>query len=174
MPSDPVRIDSDRLLLCEGKTIVLVLGPCCRQFEIQGFQPLDFGSKDNFHNFLRDVSLLPGFAQRVKTIAIVRDAENNAGGAFANSREALVQVGLPAPSTPGQIVNGPPRVGVFVLPDNKADGMIETLCVRSIDNDPAFECLDIFFKCVKERVGSLPSNLHKARAQAFLTTRREG
>jgi len=170
---DPIKIDSDRLLLCEGKTIKLVLGPLCGGFEIQGFQPLDFGSKDNFRNFLEDVSLLPGFAEKVKTVAIIRDAETNAAAMFKSTCEALSSFGLPFPRAPGEITDGPPAVGIFIVPDNKADGMIETLCLRSVDNDPAFPCLDQFFECVKGRLKELPSNMHKARAQTFLATRKE-
>jgi len=170
---DPIKIDSDRLLLCEGKATLLVLGPLCRHFEIRGFQPIDFGSKDNFRKFMEDVTLLPGFASRVQTVGIVRDAETSSAAAFTAVREALAALSIPAPSAPGEIVAGPPRVGVFILPDNTGDGMIETLCVRSVEEDPAFACLNIFFECVRERLGSLPSNIHKARAQAFLATRRE-
>ena len=171
MSQDPVKISSDRLLLCEGKTTLLVLGPFCRKLDIQGFQPLDFGSKDNFGNFLKDVAILPGFAAQVHTIAIVRDAENDAAAAFASVRQSLADVGLPMPNTPGEVAGDGRRVGVFIVPDNTASGMIETLCMRSVASDPAFSCIDQFFECVVQRVDVHPTNMHKARAQAFLATR---
>src|SRR5690349_952034 len=102
MAQDPIKIDSDRLLLCEGKTTRLVLGPLCRHFEIQGFQPLDFKGKDNFRDFLEDIKLLPGFTG-VKAIAIVRDAENDANAAFASVRNSLIQAELPTPEQAGGI-----------------------------------------------------------------------
>jgi hypothetical protein len=173
MRRDPISLGSDRLLLCEGKSTILVLGPLGRRHEIQGFQPLDFGSKDNFENFLRDVVLLPGFATQVHTIGVVRDAETDAKAAFASVRNALLTLDLPAPDAPGQIAKGNKRVGVFIMPDNMEPGMIETLCMQSVDADPAFVCIDQFFKCLDEHMPNGPSNRDKARAQAFLATRRD-
>ncbi|HKP05120.1 MAG TPA: DUF3226 domain-containing protein [Chthoniobacterales bacterium] len=173
MSQDPINISSERLLLCEGKTTLLVLGPFCRKMDIQGFQPLDFGSKDNFGNFLKDVTILPGFEAQVHTLAVVRDAEHDAAAAFASVRHALIEVGLPAPNAPGEVAGDDRRVGVFIVPDNADSGMIETLCLRSVASDPAFSCLDEFFECVFQRVGMPPSNMHKARAQAFLATRQK-
>src|SRR5438874_433342 len=125
MARDPVKIGSSRLLLCEGKSTLLIIGPLGRKYEIQGFQPFDFGSKDNFGNFLRDVTLLPGFVDQVHTLAIVRDAEKDVGGAFMSVCDALRALKLPTPTVPGDIVSDGVRVGVFILPDNTESGMIE-------------------------------------------------
>src|SRR5438874_1055806 len=109
---DPIKIDSERLLLCEGKTTLLVLGPLGRHFNIQGFQPIDFGGKDDFGNFLRDIKILPGFESRVSTLAIVRDAETNVNSAFDSVRNELHAAGLPVPEAAGGIVHNGLRVGV--------------------------------------------------------------
>jgi hypothetical protein len=170
MAQDPIKIELDRLLLCEGKTTRLVLGPLCRHFEIQGFQPFDFGSKDNFGNFLEDIKVLPGFAG-VKAIAVVRDAEDDANAAFASVRNSLLEANLPVPEKAGGIAPESPHVGVFLVPDNTSPGMIETLCMLSVGADPAFSCVEKFFACVSERATAHPTNLHKAHAQAFLATR---
>lgn len=173
MPQDPINIGSDRLLLCEGKTTLLVLGPFCRKLGIQGFQPLDFGSKDNFGNFIQDVTILPGFESQVHTVAVVRDAEDDAMAAFASVRQALLAAHLPTPHAPGEIAQDGRRVGVFIMPDNETPGMIETLCMSSVDSDPAFPCIQQFFDCVVDHMGEPPANMHKARAQAFLATRHD-
>lgn len=168
---DPIKIDSDRLLLCEGKTTLLVLGPLCRSFEIQGFQPINFGSKDDFRSFLEDIKVLPGFADRVRSIAVVRDAETDPDATFRSARDSLLAAGLPAPEAPGSLTVNQPRVGLFLVPDNASPGMIETLCMRSIASDPAVECVEQFFACIETRLRDGPSNMHKAQAQAFLATR---
>ncbi len=172
---DPQKIDRERLLLCEGKATRLVLGPLLRCFKIQGFQPFDFGGKDDLKSFLADLKVLPGFSTRVRTIAIVRDAEELAAGALRNVQDALRANGLPVPEQAGStgIISGPPRVGVFLMPDNQTEGMLETLCMRSVSDDPASACVEEFFRCVNERVPNPPRHLqiHKARAQAFLATR---
>jgi hypothetical protein len=170
MATDPIKIDSERLLLCEGKTTNLVLGPLLRRYEIRGFQPIDFGSKDHFSDFIQDLRLVPGFSVGVKSIAIVRDAETEAPNAFASVRRSLLAAGLPSPDAAGKTVDGPPQVGVFIVPDNASPGMIETLCMQSVEDDPAVGCVREFFDCVADRAGRRPANIHKARAQAFLAT----
>jgi hypothetical protein len=90
--------------------------------------------------------------------------------AFAAVSEALTSTGLPSPVSPAEISTGGLRVGVFIVPDNVSVGMIETLCMRSVDADPAFPCVDQFFSCVDECSGRRPLNIDKARAQAFLAT----
>jgi hypothetical protein len=62
-----------------------------------------------------------------------------------------------------------------MLPNGKQPGMIETLCVESVRADPAFECVEAFFRCVETKGIALPSGpiAAKSYAQAFLATRPE-
>jgi hypothetical protein len=41
-----------------------------------------------------------------------------------------------------------------------------------VGSDSAFSCIEQFFKCVSETVGS-PANMDKARLHAFLASRRK-
>jgi hypothetical protein len=171
--SDPVGIDSERLLLCEGKATLLVLGPLLRHFEILGFQLFDFGGTSNLKRFLSALRKLPRFDTLVRTVAIVRDAEQSASQALAQVQNALRTNQLPVPEVAGTsgIAKGFLSAGVFLLPDNERPGMLETLCMDSVDADPASQCVEQFFDCVKRRVEFPPRNIHKARAQAFLASR---
>lgn len=177
--SDPLQIQRDLLLIHEGIAADLhVLGELVRRSEIQGFQFFPMKGQGNMRPFLKALSAsphfrasVPGFEHSVRALAIVLDAEKDAVATFQRVRDALVAADLPTPDKAGGVVEGALRVGVFLVPDNMSSGKIETLCLRSVEGDPAWVCLEVFFGCVRERGGAVPENLDKAHAQAFLATR---
>ena len=177
---EPVQIGSDLLLVHEGTSDLHVLGSLMRHSRIEGFQTLSLDGHDaqKLRRFFKGLaasphftSLVPGFASPVRSLAIVLDAESDATKTFEEIREALMAANLPVPLGPGRISDELPHVGVFLLPDNESAGMIETLCLRSVQDDPAWNCIDELFECLRRQLGTLPTNPDKARAQAFLSTR---
>jgi hypothetical protein len=180
MATDPLEIGSDLLLVHEGTADLQVLGALMRHVTIQGFQLIELGGQPKMRHFFKALAKSPhfkspvrGFETPVRAIAVVIDAETDAEATFQSVCDALTAADLPAPSAAGGISDGPLRIGVFLLPDNHSAGKIETLCLRSVADDPAWSCVGLFFDCVKERTGKLPANLDKAHAQAFLSTRPE-
>lgn len=176
--SDPLQIGSDLLLVHEGDADRHIIGELTRRVEIRGFQPLSMKGQGKMRPFLKALSAsphfkspVPGFEHPVRALAIVLDAEEDATATFQRVRAALAAANLPTPNEAGGIVEGTLRVGVFLAPDNRSPGKIETLCLHSVENDPAWPCLEVFFNCVRERGGKIPANIDKARAQAFLATR---
>ena len=173
-----IEIRSDLLLVHEGKADLHVLRELRSRLLIGGYQSLPLNGQSNRRRYLKALALsphfktpVPDFDHPVRALAVVLDAETNAMGTFNGIRDALLNAGLPTPDAPGGIAEGPLRVGVFLVPDNASPGMIETLCLRSVQDDPAWACLDDFFACVVNCGGTLPVNMDKAKAQAFLATR---
>jgi hypothetical protein len=80
---------------------------------------------------------------------------------------------LPVPKKPLEITNTQPRVSVFILPDSKTKGMLETICISSVKEDPAIECVNAYIKCLKDELKAPPKNIEKARMQAFLASRKK-
>jgi hypothetical protein len=115
-----------------------------------------------------------------QSLAVLRDADLTApGAAIASAAQAfqsvcgsLRPVGLPCPAAHGQFAAGPPRVGIFIVPNGVDDGMLETLCLMSVASLPEFPCVDGYFQCLQGH-GAVPNNLHKARAHAWLASRPE-
>lgn len=176
--SDTNQIISDLLLVHEGKADIHILRELRKYRSIEGFQSLNLKGQSNRGRYFKALAFSPHFktpvpdrAGPVRALAVVLDAESDMAGTFAGIRGALLNAGLPAPDESGGIAEGPLRVGVFLVPDNQSPGMIETLCLQSVDADPAWACLDGYFQCVVDRGGALPTNMDKARAQAFLSTR---
>ena len=92
--------------------------------------------------------------------------------AFQSVCGSLRHVNLPCPNVHGQFAAGPPRVGIFIMPNGIDDGMLETLCLLSVASLPEFPCVDGYFRCLQGH-GAVPNNLHKARAHAWLASRPE-
>lgn len=79
------------------------------------------------------LALLP--AQNWAGVGLMLDADH--GGSPSQRFDAVVQamrakgLGLPLPKQPGQVMAGKPRVGVYVLPDNRNTGTLEDLLLES-------------------------------------------
>lgn len=133
----------------------------------------DFRGKDQLPSFLKALKAAPDFA-KVKSLGIVRDADDD-HDPFQSVCTALTNAGLPTPKLPGVFVEENLRIGVFILPDNKTAGMLETLCLRSVADDPVMPCIEEYFECIQEQLPSeeLPKAMEKAKVQAFLASRDE-
>ena len=130
----------------------------------------DFGGVYELRGFLLALVDAPGFPETVRSVGIVRDAEESAASAFASVRSSLENAGLPAPARPEERTGAGPAVMVLILPDGSQAGMLETLLCDSFAGTPVDECIDAFFECA-EALGNSVERPHKARARAYLATR---
>jgi hypothetical protein len=113
-----------------------------------------------------------GFQTHVASLGVIRDAEARlAVNAFRSVQGALRRAGLPVPVVPRVAADGRPTVSVYILPDCTNKGMLETLCLRSVEDDPALPCLDEYFACLDKTPLPRRRNPDKARLQAFLASR---
>jgi len=135
----------------------------------------NFGGINELRGFLKALKLVPEFDLTVQSVALVRDAEANAITAQQAARDALKDAGFPVPSQPLIQTGGPPRprVSFLVLPGGLNNGKLETMCLSSVSVDPAMPCVDSYFQCLHRAGLALPSNMDKARLQAFLASRPE-
>ena len=63
-------------------------------------------------------------------IVLDSDQKKSAGERFTTISNALAAEELPLALAPGQVVEGPPRLGIFVLPDNVNAGTLEDLLIE--------------------------------------------
>jgi hypothetical protein len=123
--------------------------------------------------FLKTLIATPGF-DKVISLGIVRDAEElNAMSAFDSVCEGLKKVGLSIPKKPVAVVDGKPNVSVYIMPDCENPGMLETLCMKSVDNRPIISCIDQYFQCIESKEIPVPDNIFKARFHTFLSAQKE-
>lgn len=160
------EIKKSKILIVEGKDEVSFFKAFFKHEKIEGVQIYDIGGKDNFKNDLPIFVRLSNFS-RVETMAVIRDADENADQAFISIKNILKKENLTPPNQKNQFADGEPKIGIFIMPGDSDEGMLEDLCMKTIANHPILECVDEFITCVSER-GVLPKNKAKAKAQVFL------
>lgn len=178
-----VKITKPRLLIVEGRDEELFFEAALeKHLNRTDIQVMPIGGKTNLRPNLAALVLAPAFPT-VEGLAVIRDADSpiddppTAGSPVPEAQKAfefvcgsLRHVKLPCPAAHGQFAAGAPRVGIFIVPNGVDDGMLESLCIRSVATLPEFVCLDGYFQCLRG-YGAIPNNMHKARAHAWLASR---
>ena len=165
----PQAIESEVQLLVEGRDTKGFFEALTSHLALENLQIQDFGGIGDLRTFLPAFVKLSDFSI-VSSIGIVRDAENNASGAFESVRGSLERAGLPVPDAIARCVGDHPAVAVMILPGQGQPGMLETLLCETIREEAVDPCIDSFFKCVTKIQGEPPQRPYKARARAFLAT----
>jgi hypothetical protein len=144
----PRRIERPRLILSEGAEDERFLRTLLRAagLDPEDFELLEFGGKHGLAGFLRTPKLTPGF-ERVGAVLITVDADQDAQAAFQRVAGALTRNGLPEPPGPAHFAGSAPGVAVWVFPDNRSPGCLETLCRRALGSHRLAGCVDGFMGC---------------------------
>ena len=150
--ANTIKITAPHLLLVEGKDEELFFRAFLES-ELPGeapkFQVIPLG-KDRFrHQF---AGLAVDIRTRdVRSVGVVRDADEHAARALQSVCDALTAAGFPVPGSHGEIVGASPRVGVFVMPNGRSPGALEALCRQSVESEPAGSCVTEYLECLKKR-----------------------
>ncbi len=163
-----LQIESENLLLVEGKDEVEFLEALFNSLNISNFQIINAGGKDNFKTHILAIKTMEGFAN-VKVFGIIRDADLNADNAFKSVINSLSAANLDMPVSIGKFSDATLKVGVFIMPGNKKEGMLEHLCLQLIEETEEHNCIENFFECLPVR----PDNIAKSKVQAYLSTRKK-
>ncbi len=168
------RIQATRLLVVEGKDESNLFNALLKALAIRQVQVVDLGGKEKFAVELPLLMGLDGFG-RVDALGFVRDAEENlAESAFASLCTTLKKNHLPAPAEKGEVIVGPPKISIFIMPDNQGSGMLENLCLRTLAGQPVERCINDYLACLVECIHPTERpffNESKARVQAYLASR---
>jgi hypothetical protein len=170
--AQPQPLSKSRLLIGEGWDEVNFFEALLAHLNIGDIQVEQYGGKNGLPSYLREFRLRPG-NQGIVALGITRDTDPTLPQAFQSVCGALASYGLSSPGSPGQVVAGPPRVGVFLMPDNQRTGMLEDLCWDAVQTDPAIPCVQDYFQCISQKAGRQPNNLPKARMHAWLASQLE-
>ena len=186
-PGDrPTKIDRPHLLLVEGQDEVRFFGALLGHMSIDSFQIRDLAGKDHLPKEFPAVYL---DLDRVRAYAIVRDAEGSLENTFKSIAGVLKKHGEPCPRRNKSFATkagNPRKVGVFVLPGDADQGMLEDLFLCTVEDHPAMPCVRAFMDCigkalprkplktaVAESRSYYPKNPSKATALAFLAAMHE-
>lgn len=111
----------------------------------------------------------PGWSG-IENIGVILDVEENLATARALAESVFIQLGRGTPSGPGVVeADSIGKIGYFLLPDNVANGALESLLKRSAD--PAVQaCVDALFVCTPN-VGANTAQRDKAWLSAYLAAK---
>ena len=165
-------IEKEKVLLVEDKDEVVFLTVFLKEKNIQNIQIIDTGGKDQFKkDFLTTLKNTHGF-NKVTSLAIIQDADTDAQARFKSICSTL-RSDLPVPTQMASFTKENPKVGIFIMPDCQNEGMLEFLCLSTIESeDKALQCVDDFMKCLEQN-NLTPKNTHKARCRAFLSAMKD-
>jgi hypothetical protein len=165
----PSSFTQPKLLLVEGQDEIKFFDALLMRLELHDVQVRSYNGIPKLRPFLRTLPVTPGFAGLV-SVGVVRDADDNAGGAFESVSAALFAAGLVAPTRPFGLAGDRPRVSVAILPPENQSGTLEDLCLEAVSADPAMQCVDSYLECLAAN-GLNPRPLAKARVHTFLASR---
>ena len=163
-----------KILIVEGKEDEIMFSALLSSLQITDIKIKPIGGKQNIGKNLLDFVKARNF-HSIRSLGIIRDADDNPSGAFASVCSALKNAGLPVPNAP-LIIAGDDlrRVGVMILPGENRCGALEDTCLESVQKDMAIPCVDGYFQCLSEREIHLPTPaISKARVHAFLASKKE-
>ena len=176
MPADATsgrhgtRIRSDRLLLVEGKDEVNLFDALMKHCldADPPLQVIDAGGKDRFPKNLRALYTAARALPSLRAIGVVRDADDDAAGAFRSVCDHVRNAGYEPPAVHGEFSDATPSIGVFIVPNGEDPGAIETLCRRSREGDEVGRCVDEYLRCLDGNEAIRSMNEDKSFAHAYL------
>jgi hypothetical protein len=128
--------------------------------------------KDQFQAFLND----PGF-NNVKAYGLIRDADDSAQHALAKLQGILKYFGHPCPPAHAKFAydsTNKLKVGIFVMPGNMSEGMLEDLCLESVRDHAIMPFVEEYAYKVKQTMqANAPRNESKAKLQTYLAGMKE-
>lgn len=165
------NLKSDCLLLVEGKDEVNLFETLIERCldGASSIQVIDAGGKDRFSGELQAIRAAAQLRPTFRAIGVVRDADDNAAGAFKSVCDHLGKAGYEPPSSHGKFSDAAPSVGVFIVPDGANVGAMETLCRRSVQGTDASACVEKYMECLDGHDAMKSRNRDKTFAHAYLS-----
>jgi hypothetical protein len=168
------KITNKFLLLVEGKDEIEFFNALFKYMNIDGVQIHEVEGKNNFSKNIKQIKDSPddGFSI-VTNLGIIRDADDNAKAAFDSICYHLNQNKIAPPKNIGIVENIDKRkIGIFIMPNNKDNGMLETLCLESIESTCCYKEMNIYIECLQNLYKNNKSfNVDKAKSQVYLASK---
>lgn len=170
-------VQRPRLLLVEGVDEARFFSALLRKTGGERrVQVLALGGKDALRRNLRILDKeLAQSRIACRSLGVVRDADDDAARSLRSVRDALRDHGWEPPARAGAVAGDAPRVGIFVLPDGRSRGALETLCRRAVEDSVPGQCAEQFLDCLRKaghEETSRSTDADKAFVHAYLASGR--
>lgn len=176
------KILKSYLILCEGKDAE---GFLINYLESEALakdqrfsndiQILDFGGNENLSNYLMNLMNMDKF-DRVTSLAVIRDAENDYDKACREVIGSLRKCGFTFPSKCAEWVDdksGMLRIGFILFPLNNTAGTLEDLCLRTLSENNSksvLHSIDSFLDIMESSCGRNYRRRHKNKVHTYLSS----
>lgn len=171
---EKLKIEKQKLLIVEGRDEEEFFGALLEKLEINDVQVAGIGGKTKIRPNLKTLKTTDPFFDRVTSLGIIRDADDDYNDAFISVQNALKAANLPCPKKPLIPTKTSPKVTVMILPPGASRGALEDICLGSVKDDPAISCVDDYFGCLDAKgVGRPVKDFAKAKARVFLLSRED-
>ncbi len=174
-----------KVLLVEGKDEENFFKALLKHWAISGVRVSNVNGKDKFPIELE--AFLLTYGSQVHAYGIIRDADRSREDAFKSVVNLLKRRGELYPKKIGAYgENEIRKVGVFIMPGNQEEGMLEDLCLQTVADHPVMACTEQYFSCLRATLDPIspsqpkkqgshyyPKNQSKAKALAFLAGNHE-
>lgn len=168
----PILITEPKLLLVEGKDDKLFFESLIRFLRIPSIQVHSVDGIGNLRPKLRAIINQAGFQTLVTSVGIVRDADKSSVSAFQSVCDAVRSVGLAAPLRMLEKAGTKPSVIIMISPHDKKRGMLEDICLNSIDRD-SVRCIEEYITCMKTNGRYSSKNTAKSKVHSYLSVQKD-
>ena len=172
----PNSTQSSKVLLVEGTSDHHAVKHICRQ---QGQTPnFKIKNKESVNTLLKSISAetkTPG----LEAFGILVDADDDLGSRWQEITTAFQSIRINVPANPdpsGTIIEGNPRIGIWVMPDNKSvgelEGFINTMIPSSDQVWPLSEGYIDSIPNEERKFADTDKKILKAKVHAWLAARK--
>lgn len=170
-----LQIRAERLLLVEGKDEVNLFNALKGRVLAAApeIQVIDAGGRDRLPGSLKAIRVAARARPALRSIGVIRDADDDAGNAFRSVCGNLQNAGYSPPAAHGEFSDAVPSIGVFIVPDGNHPGAMETLCRRSVEGTDAAKCVNEYIECLDRHDAMCSRNPDKSFAHAWLAAMRD-
>lgn len=171
MSADSIK--TEKLLLVEGRDEFNFFSALLAYIGIHDVKILEVGGCFQFASVYPSVVITSGFSS-VKRIGFVRDAEANKADSAFQSILNIIKKNSPhfiLPKICGVVEKGEISCGIFIMPNNKDAGMLEDLCLKSVETETLYKETEKFVANAKNKMTEKDSfryNIYKAKVQTYL------
>lgn len=139
----PTPIKKQKLLLVEGKDEVNFFEALLKKLQRDEIQVYDCGGNIKFKTEFPLLTKLDGFSN-LTSYAIVQDGDQDAVAALQRVQYVLKEYNQPTPNTAEEFSKTIPSVGIFIMPGDGESGMLEDLCLKSIQDTALLGCVSSY------------------------------
>ena len=165
----------ERILLVEGADDEEVVRHLCRRH--QSVPVFDIENKHGFPALRRAIVPEMKVSGR-RAVGILVDGNDDPGARWQSLSDTLRRAGAPLPEAfdpDGAVMEGEPRVGVWLMPDNRASGELEDFVIGLLPAaDPIWPRADRYVEGIPAADRRFrPQKTSRAKIHAWLATRAE-